>query len=421
MHIDSCSTPGLRFSDYARSLVNTLGRAAKSSDGALTIGIFGKWGTGKTTLMRCVEKEFLARKVDNQTQNKTIWFSPWKYDTKEKIWNALIQSILAEIEKDIDTDGKKACHDLAWLMRFYAYEIGRELALGWVKKQVKDNVGFDLGELKKISQTDSISEMYRNLNRFEEDFKLLVSNYVGPEGRLVIFIDDLDRCLPTEALTVLEALKLYLDRANCIFVIGLDGRTIEQAVREKYSSVDITGKDYIEKMIHLNFFIPENDPIEIEDLLRGQMNELAHHIDRKLWALISIATGRNLRRIKQYLIAWNLQKELLPDVDNQTLQEVAIFLLVQMYYPKFYEALSLYNYSLMNLFFNFFDAESEKASTTTYEITIRKFPEVGELWQDNSLRTFCECLRNKEYLFSTESDTVRKNLTKMSMTGQRNS
>ena len=101
-YLDQCSQPGLRFTDYAKSLVNTATRSTQSNDGALTIGVFGNWGTGKTTLMKCVEHEFKQRIVGGDSSYKTIWFSPWKYDTKEKIWNALIQSILAEIEKGED-------------------------------------------------------------------------------------------------------------------------------------------------------------------------------------------------------------------------------------------------------------------------------------------------------------------------------
>jgi hypothetical protein len=420
MYLDYCSEAGLRFSDYAKSLVNTAENATSNSDGALTIGIFGKWGTGKTTLMRCVEKEFSRRKVEQGSKYKTIWFSPWKYDTKEKIWNALIQSILAEIENDLGSSGREACQNLAWLMRFYAYEIGRELVLGYVKHQVKQNAGIDLAKLKQISHSDSINEMYRNLNKFEEDFKTLVENYVGKHGNLVVFIDDLDRCLPMEALTVLEALKLYLDRANCVFFIGLDRRTIEQAVSEKYSSLDITGRDYIEKMIHLNFFIPQSDPIAIEDLLRGQMNLLVHHIDPKLWKLIGLATGHNLRRIKQYLIAWNLLRELLPSLPNGHLQEVAFFLLIQMYFPGFYDSLPLYNYTFMDLFASLISSKNS-GNSSAIDSALTKYPELDEFWKDDALKTFFEYAVSPDpsvkYLFLTDPNQIRQAMTKLSTSG----
>ncbi len=432
-YLDRCSEPGLRFADYAKSLVNTAkliseSRTVKESgsnddvltdDGALTIGIFGNWGTGKTTLMQCIEKEFKRTKALKKSRYKTIWFSPWKYDTKEKIWNALIQTILAEIEKDenLDADARQKCKELAGLMRFYAYEVGRELILGAIKHQVKQTLNVDLAKLKEIHQSDSISEMYRNLNRFELDFKSLVESYVGKQGSLIVFIDDLDRCLPTEALTVLEALKLYLDRANCVFFIGLDRRTIEQAVREKYPVLEITGKDYIEKMIQLNFFIPETIQSEIVDLLQGSMNPIAHHIGKRLWSLISIATDRNLRRMKQYLLAWNLVKDLLPEniTDNEH-QQMAVFLLFQMYFPKFYEILSMKSYTSMSNYLLLLES-----SDNTRSNRLGQNPELKEFWENDSLKKLIEeaCSRKDgiDPLLLTDPDNIKNIMMRLSATG----
>ncbi len=57
----------------------------------VTVGIFGEWGTGKTSLMR-----LLCKRLESN-ECKTIWFNPWKYDSKEELWAALIRSILLEI------------------------------------------------------------------------------------------------------------------------------------------------------------------------------------------------------------------------------------------------------------------------------------------------------------------------------------
>jgi predicted KAP-like P-loop ATPase len=55
-----------------------------------TIGIFGEWGSGKTTLMTLVRRQLEDRNA------KTVWFNAWKYDGKEVIWNALIQTIFLQ-------------------------------------------------------------------------------------------------------------------------------------------------------------------------------------------------------------------------------------------------------------------------------------------------------------------------------------
>src|SRR5437899_12450132 len=64
-----------------------------------TIGIFGEWGSGKTTLM-----EMVRRRLEKQG-TKTIWFNAWKYDGKEVIWNALIQEIFLSMQRDSGAPG----------------------------------------------------------------------------------------------------------------------------------------------------------------------------------------------------------------------------------------------------------------------------------------------------------------------------
>jgi KAP family P-loop domain len=58
---------------------------------------------------------------------------------------------------------------------------------------------------------------------------------VGEDGYLALFVDDLDRCLPENPIEVLEALKLYLDSSHCVFVVGVDPRVIEEAIRRRYA------------------------------------------------------------------------------------------------------------------------------------------------------------------------------------------
>ena len=60
-----------------------------------TIGVFGEWGTGKTSLLKMIEAK--VKQLDNY---HTIWFDPWRYDEKHTIQAALIQTILAKMDGD---------------------------------------------------------------------------------------------------------------------------------------------------------------------------------------------------------------------------------------------------------------------------------------------------------------------------------
>ncbi|MDJ0718072.1 MAG: P-loop NTPase fold protein [Prochloraceae cyanobacterium] len=175
-----------------------------------TIGIFGEWGCGKTTLMKMVQARL------NENEVKTVWFNAWKYDGKEVIWNALIQQIFYTIKEDPDLEQtergkylKARIKSAASNLAKYAAKVGVSLIPGgFVKPEVVDSVAEGLRPL------NANDEQFEFINRFESEFDELVSAYLGNENRyLVVFVDDLDRCLPETAIAVMEALKLYLDRA----------------------------------------------------------------------------------------------------------------------------------------------------------------------------------------------------------------
>ncbi len=76
-------------------------------------------------------------------------------------------------------------------------------------------------------------EQVRSLEQFQDKFAKLIKSYVAP-SRLVVFVDDLDRCLPEKAIEVLEAIKLFLDAEGCVFILGLDQDVISRGIEMKY-------------------------------------------------------------------------------------------------------------------------------------------------------------------------------------------
>src|SRR5581483_1839172 len=84
----------------------------------------------------------------------------------------------------------------------------------------------------------------------------------GGARRVVVFIDDLDRCLPLNALEVLESMKLFFDLEGFVFVVGLDQAVIERSIELKYGPAEpaagrqITGSDYVKKIFQVPFGLP---------------------------------------------------------------------------------------------------------------------------------------------------------------------
>ena len=409
-YTDSYSTsPGLDFDDYAVALSNTASNSIQSKEGALVIGILGRWGCGKTTLMRCIEKQFYFSN-GTDSKNKAIWFNAWKYDSKESIANALIQSILIEIRSSehLNPKAKELCKTLSEAIRIHAFEISKEILLGFAKKQINEKSGLDIDKISSDSSIQSLEKKYKLINDFEEDFKQVIDSYVGKEGKLAIFIDDLDRCLPENALDVLESLKLYLDKANCVFFIGIDNRTIERAVRLRYPDSEITGKEYMEKMIQLNFFVPSFPGNKIVPLLQNEMSSIANKIEKSHWRLIILAADSNLRKIKQYLISWELIESLMLGKQRSEKDKMitSILLLIRMNLPELYSLIKNQSYTFLVSAYTAINFD-ERGNTNERNSLIASVPRLKEIILNDSNRPFLDNLAKSEFSKCTPDELKR--------------
>ena len=88
---------GLGFTEYAR----TLAGAALGTEGPFTIGVFGDWGTGKTSLMRMIQRE-----LANEEEVLTVWFEAWRYGREEHPILPLVATIIKAIKDQTDKDTK---------------------------------------------------------------------------------------------------------------------------------------------------------------------------------------------------------------------------------------------------------------------------------------------------------------------------
>jgi len=379
---ESNPDPDLNFDLYAEQLCKIAIKATANSTEAFTVGIFGSWGSGKTTLMKLIRSKLKnPQKIFSQNDHlgkticKSIWVNPWKYDSKEEVKNSLIQTILREMANDEKDEVKRQqIMENALKLGLSIARLGGYTLRGTIKAVTSGGIDtkYIADEVEKAikgGDNNSVVDPYRFINHFEETFQGLVKAYVGEQGRLIIFIDDLDRCLPENTLAVLESLKLYLAQVNCIFFIGLDKRVIEQAVSQRYKEIKITGKEYIEKIIRLNFFLPDKDPDEVKQIFKylpmtigkydGEGSDKEKEEAQKLWNMIVDATKGNLRKIEQFIIAFELIEQIVEGLNKKrrpnqpeginwknTYPMLAKILLIQMNFPDFYDCLEK-NHALM--------------------------------------------------------------------------
>lgn len=312
----------LNFKDYSNLLSNVVANSETPS----TIGIFGEWGSGKTSLMLMIEDHLQKKGI------KTIWFNAWKYDKEEALWRALILSILRGLsaeQKEIDDTTLKLYEAVSTeklgQMQIDWLEIGKTLLKGtvsviaviaaplfllpgfvnaFVSAKFLDQVSNAFTRRKILQSRERIS----SIEQFEELYQHLISKYIIDHDRIVILIDDLDRCVPIRSLEVLEALKSFLDASGCVYVVACDTRLINHGLLEKYDGkIGINLDEYLAKIVQFSFTIP---PIRIEDaeifIRNFGLSISSDDVNR----LISTTIDRNPRKLKRFLSDLKIKSQL---------------------------------------------------------------------------------------------------------------
>ncbi len=321
-------------------LATTLAQLVNQShvaDTPLTLGIYGAWGSGKTSMM-----QMILDRLDPQCC-LPVWFDAWRYTQQEALWRALLRTIVEGVRRhfsheptwfhrymarqeaeypDNPPDAEKLKKDItenldhliAMLYRTLEHEIPGQVQFQWdqlaqlvatsllragfaalpVVGQVShavEKAGELLGEedyvtrIRNLFQKEHekvIYEQVQSLEQFLAQFEKLIRTYLtNLDYRLVIFIDDLDRCLPEQAVGVLEAIKVWLDVTGCVVVLGVDREIIEHAISIRYKDMAphsaavrharVTERDYMEKIVQIPCTLPPLDPADLTAFLRQRL------------------------------------------------------------------------------------------------------------------------------------------------------
>jgi len=349
-------SPVLGFGQFAQAFKEIV----EESDPRFAIGIFGGWGSGKTTLMESVKKTI---DDDPVARNKivTVWFNAWRYEKEEHLivplLDTLREALVTWAEKfpvtaDVKSRAIKAASTAARAAQaiFAGITIKAKVPGLPGSPEVAFEGGKLLAELRHPDNADdeqmaktpqslyhaSFQAMQRAFQRFAGD--------AAAERRIVVFIDDLDRCLPPNALQVLESMKLFFDIPGFIFLVALDRDVVERAIEVKYEerrgaegpapTPTIRGSEYIKKIFQVPFTLPPISPQQIgefldsvagTDLPAEQIADLRKRVQPHLADVVPSA-GVNPREIKRYINAYVLQTKLRPHLDTDvilTLQTIS--------------------------------------------------------------------------------------------------
>lgn len=244
-----------------------------------SIGIYGDWGGGKSSLMRMIEAEY-----EEQDDVLVIKFNGWLFEGYEDAKTVLMGRIVDEIISR-RTLSEKALKFAAKLLKRIDWMklagSGMKYGLGFLTAGPIGVAGVSMTEtlakLKNVDYEDYVKKkqekqeqnsdevLRNNIQEFHQNFEKLIDE--TKISKIIVFIDDLDRCSPDTIIGTLEAIKLFLFTKKTAFVIGADERLIKYAVRRRFPEVPgdniEVGRDYLEKLIQYPIRIPPLNSIEL--------------------------------------------------------------------------------------------------------------------------------------------------------------
>lgn len=253
----------------------------------VALGVSGAWGSGKTTVLRLVEIAVSGPPKEGEGKVLAVPTDPWRYDPTLGAKESLIAGVLDALQKEIiDTRGPAA--EALGLLRRLARRVDWAKA---IKVAAKASLAFQLPSLDDITDLvrtepdgDAESEP-RGLEAFREEFStLMASEDLGHVRRVVVLVDDLDRCLPDTVVETLETIRLFLAVPKMAFVIAADEERVAEAIRQRFpggsgEDPEEPAKLYLHKIVQTTIPLPSLSRFDTEAYLL--LLQLGNRVDPK--------------------------------------------------------------------------------------------------------------------------------------------
>lgn len=338
----------------AEAILNVLDNTNNYLNKNNILALYGVWGSGKTSVVDHIE-----RNVENY---KCIKFEAWRYENDVNLALSLFEMISDEIANE-DRKFEKTIKDVKisakTLFSFTKHLIlnteisllGVKLALG---KSGQEAIEEMTSNIEKVSY-------YSDVKKFNSGFKKLLEEYREHKSKkLLIFVDDLDRCDPSKVLDLLSAIKhFFSDSEDVVYFCPIDKNAVSQAINVRYNNV-ITAEEYLEKIFDISFNMPEENNMDciVKDFYSKICTaEELIKIDTKLlsdfFKYINFINPRKIKKVfNKYIILLDLfrnfnKSEIIIKSRANILRKdifhvitvIYIIILYEFYKPTFYELL----------------------------------------------------------------------------------
>lgn len=334
----------------------------ESGDNPISIGVSGNWGSGKSSMVKMIGEDL--KKKNSAEENTFIFleFNAWLYQGYDDAKTALLQSVAKKLSEEMkkkhipDKDKtlwkrfQKFTKRINWLQ---VSKIGLPLLAGLIpgaapvgvvaslissvknsvdtpddKEKNSEAVGTALNELLSnfddILKDDEAKSTTQQIEELRKDFEEILEKL---NIRLVVLVDDLDRCLPETAISTLEAMRLLLFVKRTAFIIAADEQMIRNGVRAHFGNVDLSDDlvaSYFDKLIQVPITVPRLGIPEVKVytfLLFLELEVRRGHVKPDSQKKVQTNLEEELSKAWQQNLSLAEVKSLLDDTEQATMAE----------------------------------------------------------------------------------------------------
>ena len=264
----------------------------------MVIGIHGPWGSGKSSFLNLLANELEEKNKDKNTPIVIIRFNPWNFSTIDQLIFMFFNEIKYSIgQKDRSKTTKRIGEKLDTLGKLLA-PLQVFPVLGEFPKSIQK---FSEG-LKRIADSNDLIDLKTDLNRLFDEYS----------KKLVILIDDIDRLDKESMRLMFRLIRLNADFRNTVYTLAFDRQVVEKVLENEQ---EISGRDYLEKIIQVNFDLPSPEHSRVTQFLTEEIVRILSEIpeedfDVHRWLNIYHAGFKlffkNIRDVKRYVNALQL-------------------------------------------------------------------------------------------------------------------
>jgi hypothetical protein len=331
--------------------------------------------------------------IDKKLQNEDkdiiiVRFETWRYEREEQF--ALIP-LLKTIAFALPEEPQ--FQDLKQKLKRGAINFIKktpDIVSSILSKYINEDVGvitketFDSFKKEFNSKMELLAEVDRDTLYFDgfDEIKNEIKKILNKNSnfKIVVFVDDLDRCSPKKTLEVLESIKVFLGMEGFIYIIGLSHDIVTKLIDLEYKESGIKGEYYIKKIIQIPITLPKWDNQDIINLVKDFVNKeiidskYKPTIDENI-ELISATIENNPREIKLFLNNFIVASEIFSVSKGVIAKELLVIQATQLRWKKFYDLLIVSDDET-------FRTELNKYLQMSYEILLKNL-ESDKIKKDN--------------------------------------